>query len=375
MGAGRAHVRRLIVVARELAARGTTVAFAVAAEDPDVVAEGFTILPVPDIGVTDYSRNLFAAYDGTVTEHHVVAELAVYRQFAPDVVVSDLRPTAALSTRLAGLPHVSLLNAYLSRGFDPALLTDGASVRAGCARVVQRLQKRTSIGGFRIAARRLGLPRPASLDDLLDGDLTLLCDLPDYCPVRQLPPMTSYVGPLVWEPTTGALDVDVPPGRSLIYASTGSTGGRSLADLVVRAFAHDPETHVVLTTDRALSLPAEDTPTTTIRQLIRPGRLLAVAAAAIHSGGNGTTYQVAGAGVPAVVVPDNNDQRINAALIARRGLGVRLEPSRATVESLRSAVERVRASAAVRATTDDFAHRYRTSAAASAVATAVLGMG
>ena len=60
--------------------------------------------------------------------------------------------------------------------------------------------------------------------------------------------------------------------------------------------------------------------------------------AAIHCGGNGTTYQVIGQGVPAVVVPFNNDQAINGWMIKRRRLGIPLSPSGLTGDQLRSAV-------------------------------------
>jgi UDP:flavonoid glycosyltransferase YjiC (YdhE family) len=62
--------------------------------------------------------------------------------------------------------------------------------------------------------------------------------------------------------------------------------------------------------------------------------------AVIHCGGNGTTYQAMSQGVPALVIPFNNNQTINAWLIKRHKVGIPLSTSELTGDQVKLAVNK-----------------------------------
>ena len=263
-----------------------------------------------------------------------------------------MRLTAAISSRVAGKPYISVVNGYMTDYFNPVdVIKPKEQGRAGHAiasfigRRIQSAQKRKLAGPFRTVAQKYGIRDLVSLYDFLKGDLTLIADLPEFCPLAGLPPSYRYVGPLIWEGSGQALPeylVTRDRSRPLIYATTGNTGSALLLQLVVEAFKDDPMFDVVVTTGEYLQ-PAQVPRASNIQveRFIPGSAVLQQCVAAIHCGGNGTTYQVVRQGVPAVVVPFNNDQAINAWIIKRRRLGIPLSPSGLTPDRLRSAVMQV----------------------------------
>ena len=349
---GRAHRNRLLLIARALRETGVQVTFAFKEQDAALRDEGFEVLSVPDVTVTDFDANVYAAYTPDFVVECVDAERAAIERVLPDVVVSDFRPSAAITTRLTGVRHTVIVNAYLTRHFDPvdALLPVGPVVKRRAASalggLVQTHQKHELAAPFRVAARRLGVRGLDTLDDFFDGDLVLIADVPDFCSLRGLPPRAQYIGPLVWEgPRRSQTATPFPsqwrdPSRPLVYATTGNTGNARIADLVLNAFADDPVYQVVLTTGDYVQ-PAGRTvaPNIRVERFVPGSAVLADSVAAIHCGGNGSTYQALGCGVPAVVIPSNTDQRINAYLVRNRHVGLPLKLDGLEPVQLRAAVE------------------------------------
>src|SRR5690606_41491765 len=68
------------------------------------------------------TRAVVDNYTPDVIERCMESELAASEAFRPQVVVTDFRPTAPISTALAGVPHLAVLNAYATEAFDAARL-------------------------------------------------------------------------------------------------------------------------------------------------------------------------------------------------------------------------------------------------------------
>ncbi len=355
-GVGRAHLARLLLIARALREHGHDVTFAAGGDGRLASDDGFETLALPEVSVRDFDENVYAAYTPELVERCVREERAVIEATRPDVVVADFRPTCAISTRIAQVPYVSVLNGYMTSAFDPTdvLLGPGTArgKRAFASRVsrgLQARQKRDLAATFRDVASANRLAGLSSLDDFLEGDVTLIADLPELCPLHTLPERHRYVGPLMWEPDgDGELLREPDPTRPLVYATTSNTGAQPLIDFVLEAFGGDERYEVVLSTGAYNDPPADPPANVHVVRYARASSILRRAVAAVHCGGNGTTYQALAAGVPAVVVPSNNDQRINAYLVKRQGLGLPLDPDKVTGPVLRAAVELAVADAAMR---------------------------
>jgi len=211
------------------------------------------------------------------------------------------------------------------------------------ARAIQRNQKRTLATHFREIAQKHRLEKLVSLYDFLTGDLTLIADLPEFCPLENLPQNFRYIGPLIWEGLNGTADYlkDLDSSKQIIYATTGNTGKETFIQLVIDAFKNDTSYEVVLTTGAFIHPDAVPKISHIhVASFIPGSEILKQSQAIIHCGGNGTTYQAMSQGVPAVVIPFNNDQTINAWLIKRHKVGIPLSTSELTGDRVKLAVNK-----------------------------------
>ena len=139
-GVGTAHLARLLLIARVLREQGHEVTFAAGGDGRLASDDGFETVALPEVSVTDFSENVYAAYTAELVERCVREERAVIEATRPDVVVADFRPTAAISTRIAQVPYVSVLNGYMTSAFHPTdvLLGPGTGPREAGVRVARK---------------------------------------------------------------------------------------------------------------------------------------------------------------------------------------------------------------------------------------------
>ncbi len=206
-----------------------------------------------------------------------------------------------------------------------------------------RWQARRFASDLNRAARRFGVSGRRTLYGYLGGEVNLLADLPGFVPLTRLPRHSFLTGPLIWE----GLEQPYPPlpplrsSQRRVYVTIGNTGSPALIDAVVEAFAGRGEYQVIITTGAYVS-PAGGLGENIHAYRFLPGSaVMRQSDVAIHGGGNGTTYQCLANGLPAVVVPSNNDQIIAARLVCWHGVGVPLSLHGLTAGRLARAVEHV----------------------------------
>ena len=157
--------------------------------------------------ITDFNSNVFAAFDPALVQRCVRDEMAAVAAFRPQLILGDFRLTAAISAKLAHLPYVSVVSGYMTEYFnivDSMVSAEARPIKhgliSGLARTIQSRQKKTLAASFaRQVARQNKLTQLDSLYDFLTGDLTLIADLPEFCPLDGAPASFRHTGPLIWE--------------------------------------------------------------------------------------------------------------------------------------------------------------------------------
>ena len=350
---GISHLNRPILIAQELQDRGAEIALAFQEPNHPILQHyKFLVFPVTDAIVTDFSSNIFSAYTPSLIEQCVKDELKIIETFKPDAIVGDFRLTAAISAKVSKVPYISVVDACMTDYFDPV---DGMidkesrplehKIASVTGKAIQALQKRTLATPFRTVAQKYKLKNLISLYDFLTGDLTLIADLPEFCPLENLPNHFRYIGPLIWE----GIEETVPdylkkinPSKKVIYATTGNTGKEKFIQLVTDAFKNDINYEVILTTGAFIHPDAvPKVPNIHTARFIPGSKIMQQSQTVIHCGGNGTTYQTLSQGLPAIVIPFNNEQTINAWLIKKHKLGIPLSPAELTGSQVKLAVQKL----------------------------------
>ncbi len=349
---GLSHLNRLMLIARELMSRGVEVVFAFKAINEAVSLNEFRFLPVADVEVEDFNINVFNSYKREFIDSIVDDELKVISEVSPVFVMGDFSLTTAISSKIAGIPYISVVNGYMTDYFNPVdamISSKRHPLKHRIASVlgsgIHFVKKRSLSMEFRKVARSRGINDLVSLYDFLRGDLTLIADLPEFCPLQKLPKDFRFIGPVIWEGGHSE-DIDslnqLKKSGRIIYVTTGNTGNETLIELALKAFGGKQSWQLVVTSGAYIDpgrFPKVEN--VVMKQFIPGSEVLKRCDVVIHCGGNGTTYQAMSHGVPAVVIPFNSDQKINAWLIKKNGVGIPLSPTGLSVDTLKQAVAKI----------------------------------
>ncbi|MCV2458485.1 DUF1205 domain-containing protein [Streptomyces sp. ICN988] len=237
------------------------------------------------------------------SRYHAAEYLEVARQFAPDLVISEIFDWAACL--IGGVHRIPVVSHRW--GVDPM----SHLMRATAEDLLQGTCERLGIEG--------GLPRPDLLLDPAPPQL-LVAGAPAGAPIRHIPFNGTSQAPAWLRRRGDRPRVCVTMGRQTI-----ALGGLPMFRGIVQAFGDLPETDAVMTVqeefaDRLGTLPSNVTviPPTPLN------RFLGTTDAVVTHGGANTLLTVAGFGVPQLVMPQLVDQFEGGDLLAAADAGLTL---------------------------------------------------
>jgi len=332
-----AHVSRPLEVAKVLRERGHEVVFAGHGKFLEVATwERFPVRNLPYVPAEraaqiGRSAPIWKWFRDVDLEGFVAAELALYRELRPDLVLIDNRVTARASADKAGLCSAAILNVHMSnyRRIPYFSMTDlGVGSEVPGMALLDKVENAIELrywdqlvmSPVNRLRRRLGLRRLYAHEHE-EGELALFPDVPEFNPVRKLPQHARYVGPLTWHnglPAPRCLR-KLAPNRPTVYLSLGSVGlGQHLIE---RLAALIPDIQIVSATG-GRPIPAQmRSANVFLEPYVNTDLLLPHCDLVCCHGGNGTLYQALAFGLPLVVVATHNEQLYGGKRIEHLALG------------------------------------------------------
>ena len=264
-------------------------------------------------------------------EAYFAEDLKLIEQTRPHVVVGDLRLSLAASARAAGVPYVSISNAYWSpdrplrpirpvvdrlRGWPApaanlAFHASAAMVLGWHARPVDELMTSRGLKGVGRDLRRA----------FTEADVTLYADIPALFPEVPETPRRRFMGPVVWEPPVAhpAWWDRLPANKPMAYVTLGSSGeihqlGQITGWLTEMGYA------VVLATAGRAEIHGDDETVFVADYL--PGLAACDRAdLVVCNGGSPTATQALLKGRPVLGIASNIDQMLNIRAVQAQGAG------------------------------------------------------
>ena len=194
---------------------------------------------------------------------------------------------------------------------------------------------------------RLGLPPRDRVHGGISPDLALVATFPQLeYPRRARRPATHVVGPLLWEPPAG--DVELPPGDAplvLVAPSTSQDPEHRLLRAALAGLAGLPVRVLATWNRRAPAPPLPVVPANArLVEWVSYARTMPRCDLVLCHGGHGTVARALEAGCVVVAAPAAGDMNENAARLDWAGLGVRLPRRFVSPWAVRLATERALAS-------------------------------
>jgi len=337
MSMSMAHIVRPLEVAKVLREMDYRVVFTGDGKATKIAQQaGFELRSLPEWDLPSVIAKLQAGADDLhpikQVEEWVRAELELYETEQPVVVLDDSRVTSSISSKAAGLPRISLQNAYQ----NPYAINGAMEFKYEGPRGL-------FVAGDELPYIKIwekyGLPKKENILEMFEADLILLSDVPEFAPMHTVPDHYKYVGPIIWgsdlenPPWLDKLD----PEKPIIYFTMGSTGPQGAFQSAIEIFGKT-EYQLMMTLGSLVKLNGlQSMPSGIFVANFASGDVLAGKAdLMICHGGNGTVYQALRAGIPIVSLPTVKDQHWNANRLSELGVGITIS---STAELLNAAEE------------------------------------
>jgi UDP:flavonoid glycosyltransferase YjiC (YdhE family) len=329
-----------------------------------VEAEGLAFAAAPEYHVFPTLHRPLKPYEAVaVATGHTRELVAALR---PDAVLSDILTLApALAAELEGLP-VGTVIPHVDPRMGPGLPPYSIGARAprsALGRTLWRagdplLRRGVEQGRAELNATRaaLGLPPQGHVHGGISRSLCLVGTFPQLEPPRARPPGTHVVGPLLWEPPFG--EVDLPPGDDplvLVAPSTVQDPGHRLLRAALEGLEGEP-VRVLATYNRRVPDPPVAVPANArLVEWVSYARTMPRCDVVVCHGGHGTVVRALASGCALVVAPEAGDMNENAARVDRAGAGVRIPRRWTGPRAVRLAVRRALAEPRIRARAHELA--------------------
>lgn len=312
--------------------------------------EGYPCYQLPEILFDDYQKFVDKGSLGMHTyesaKEYVAAELALYKDLKPDLIITQGRLTIPVSAKIANIPYVCVTVPFLTEhfvypkripeSFDFAVLANfpiiGKFVADNIGNYL-KLMSRVWIRPFNKVLKDYKVKPFKSLYDLYKGDMaTLIPEEEGLFPVKKSAAKDHflYSGPLLhfnnfetpdWYARVKELDGD------FIYLSMGSSSLTlypKLLDRLVKIYGNVPNVYIITNTTLVISAKEKsvDLPSNFFITNMAPAdQMLALADLTICHGGKGTIYHSILNDVPVLGIPHQAEQEMNLIRIKELQLG------------------------------------------------------
>jgi UDP:flavonoid glycosyltransferase YjiC (YdhE family) len=336
------HVSRPLLLAIELRKRNFEVVFAGEKQWSFVKENGFEVIPVyepdPKLLYDNIRKGKLRFISDDEVEKIIRADLALYEKVCPDLVLSDGRFTAPISTHIAGLKHAAIVNVssteYRALPYIPLFdwIPDGIIGRGTPVwKKIELFNLCLEMAVFDNVmkifirqSRKLGMKKRITATNCLTGkDLTLLADIPEYFPTRNLPPDYQYIGPLTLKTSMESPSWWPPKQRGgrLIYLTMGTTGIGDFFRNIYELIEKTDLTFVVTTGGQIEGLKTVEG-VIYLEKFMNGDLIMRKSDLVVCHGGNGTIYQALQHGKPIIGIPTIPDQKFNMRRVESLGVGL-----------------------------------------------------
>lgn len=335
------HLSRPLVLSKVLKQNGHKIVYGASSSRTGFIEnEGFDVLPVfepdPEALFSNIRNKKLKFVSSEIIEEMVEADIELINKVRPDLILSDGRFSAPISSQISGVKHVGIVNASSTEFRSiPYLPVDDSTIYHllkklcsenfinSCVLKFEQAVFDNTMNVFKRLSKKNGLMKEVTATNCLEGvDLTLIADVPEYFPTKNLPDNYHYIGPLTWKPSNMPLPEWWPPAgkdKKLIYISMGTTGLSDFFSLVHCLFENLDYT-VVMTTGAqsdVKTIPGK----IYVEPFIDGDVVMDMADLVICHGGNGTIYQALSHGKPVIGIPTIPDQGYNMRMVERLELG------------------------------------------------------
>jgi UDP:flavonoid glycosyltransferase YjiC (YdhE family) len=279
-------------------------------------------------------------------------EVALFREIKPAAVLTGWCLSVTLSARVAQVPFVNVLHSTsISEWYEAGLQTWPDRLHwlrrfFSDDKLNRRFNRRILTATFPLrpyhkVGRRYGLKPFENFIALLEGDYTLLADIPEWVGLPEIAPNKRYVGPLVAKIDSKIPEevVQIPKDKPIVYFAMGSSGKARLVADIIQGFDGKPY-HVIAPVKGLVErLNVQVPPNVIVTGFLPAHKVNPMAEVSVIHGGQNTVMNACLSGTPIVGMGMHPEQEANLEACVRKGFAIRLNKWRDTATDVLEAVD------------------------------------
>jgi len=285
-------------------------------------------------------------------------EIRFFREAAPAAVLTGWCLSVTISTRAADVPFVNVLHSTSVREYYEAGLqswpdrSDFGFVRWLFRNDEERMSRWVSklvlklaapVRAYNTVGPKYGLPRFKNFIDLIEGDHTLLADIPEWVGFPEVRPSLHYIGPLparIDRPIPDEV-ASMPRDKPVVYFAMGSSGKPALVAEILAGFRGKPYRVIAPVKSHIEHLTVNIPQNVVVTGFLPAHKVNPMADISVIHGGQNTVMNACLSGTPIVGIGMHPEQQANLDACVRKGFAIRLNKKRVTAPDVLAAVDRL----------------------------------
>ena len=282
-------------------------------------------------------------------------ELKLFKEIKPACVLTGWCQSVLISTRALRVPFVNVLHStsiteYYQAGLQswpdrsnfPFLRWFFSEEKLN--RWVSNLVLKMKIPAkpFNTLAVKYGLTKFNNFIEVLEGDHTLLADIPEWVGFPEIRSSLHYIGPLPFR-----LDGDIPTeiikmpkDKPIIYFAMGSSGKPKIIAEIIQGFKNKPYQVIAPIKAHIENMDIKIPTNVVVTGFIPAHKVNPMADISVIHGGQNTVMQACLSGTCIVGIGMHPEQQANLDACVRKGFAVRLSKKKVTASVVLDAIDK-----------------------------------
>jgi len=289
-------------------------------------------------------------------EPRVENEIRVFNEVKPACVLTGWCQSVMISARAARVPFVNVLHSTsITEYYEAGLQTwpdrsnfpffrwffSEEQLNKWVSKLV--LKMKLPAKPFNILAKKYRLKKFNNFIEVLEGDCTLLADIPEWIGFSEIRPNLHYIGPLPFRLNRKIPRkiIKMPKDKPIVYFAMGSSGKPKLIADIIVGFRDKPyrvitpvESHIK---DMNLEIPSN----VIVTGFLPAHKVNPMANISVIHGGQNTVMNACISGTPIVGVGMHPEQQANLDACVRKGFAIRLNKKKVTASAVLDAIDKL----------------------------------
>jgi UDP:flavonoid glycosyltransferase YjiC (YdhE family) len=196
---------------------------------------------------------------------------------------------------------------------------------------------------FNTLAEKYGLKKFNNFIEVLEGDHTLLADIPEWVGFREIRSNLHYIGPLPFRLNVDIPReiIDMPKDKPIIYLAMGSSGKPKIITEIIQGFKNKPYRVIAPVKAHIENMDIKIPSNVIITGFIPAHKVNPMADISVIHGGQNTVMQACLSGTCIVGIGMHPEQQANLDACVRKGFAIRLSKKKVTVNAVLDAIDRL----------------------------------